>query len=58
MTHAEIDRLLSSAFHGGELMCRELRLSEQDAQFLAGHYPAAVKSLGGSWYEVTFIRTN
>ena len=53
MEHAEFDRLLSSAFHGGELTCRELRLSDEDARFLAEHYPATVTPLGEQWYQVT-----
>ena len=57
MEHAEFDRLLSSAFHGGELTCRELRLSEEDARFLADHYPAQVEALGEQWYQVTFDAT-
>ena len=51
----EFDRLLSAAFHGGERKSRELRLSEADAIFLAGHYPVTVESLGRQWYQVTFV---
>lgn len=57
MEYAEFDRLLSAAFHGGELTRRELRLSEEDARFLADHYPAAVQPLGEQWYQVTFEAT-
>ena len=53
MEHAELDRLLSAAFHGGERTCRELRLSDEDARFLADHYPAVVQSMGEQWYSVT-----
>lgn len=53
MEHAELDRLLSAAFHGGERTCRELRLSEEDAQYLADHYPAVVEPRGEQWYFVT-----
>lgn len=55
MNHMEFEGLLSAAFHGGEFKSRELRLSEEDARFLADHYPATVESLGGQWYQVTFI---
>ena len=54
MEHAEFDRLLSSAFHGGETVCRELRLSDEDARFLAEHYPATVEAMGEQWYQITF----
>lgn len=54
MDHAEFDRLLSAAFHGGEQVQRELRLSDEDAQFLTNHYPATAEPLGEQWYQVTF----
>lgn len=54
MEHAEFDRLLSAAFHGGEQIRRELRLSDEDAQFLTNHYPATVEPMGEQWYQVTF----
>lgn len=54
MEHAAFDRLLSSAFHGGELTRRELRLSDEQARFLAEHYPATVEAMGEQWYQVTF----
>lgn len=58
MEHAAFDRLLSSAFHGGELTRRELRLSDEQARFLAEHYPATVTPLGEQWYQVTFEEAN
>ena len=58
MEHAELDRLLSAAFHGGELTRRELRLSDEDALLLTRHYPAAVQPLGEQWYQVTFEGAN
>lgn len=54
MEHMELERLLSDAFRGGETLSRELRLSDEDARLLASRYPAAVKPLGGQWYQVTF----
>ncbi len=54
MEHAEFDRLLSSAFHGGETLKRELRLSEEQVRLLTDCYPALVEPMGGQWYQVTF----
>lgn len=54
MNYTELDRLLSSAFRGGERKCRELRLSSEDARFLADHYPVTVEPIGGLWYRITF----
>ena len=54
MEHAEFDRLLSAVFQGGEQIQRELRLSDEDAQFLSIHYPAVVEPMGEQWYQVTF----
>ena len=45
-----LGRLLSECFAGGERLRRELRLSEE----LAAAYPADVRPMGGSWYEITF----
>lgn len=59
MEHAEFDRLLSAAFHGGEQVCRELRLSDEDARYLTEHYPAAaVTPMGEQWYQVIFEGAN
>lgn len=58
MEHAAFDRLLSAAFHGGELTRRELRLSDEDAQYLADHYPAVVQPMGEQWYQVSFEGAN
>ena len=58
MEHAAFDRLLSAAFHGGEQTRRELRLSDEDARFLADHYPAVVQPMGEQWYQVTFEGAN
>lgn len=54
MEHTKLDRLLSAAFRGGEQLQRELRLSDEDARFLADHYPAVVEPMGEQWYQVTF----
>lgn len=57
MEYNELDRLVSSAFRGGEILSRELRLSEEDARLLAERCPAAVTPLGEQWYRVTFKAT-
>ena len=57
MERTELERLLSAAFHGGELLRRELRPSEEDAQFLTDHYPVTAEPLGDQWYQVTFNAT-
>ena len=45
-----LGRLLSECFAGGERLRRELRLSAEQA----AAYPADVRPMGGSWYEITF----
>ena len=52
--YESLDRLLSRCFTGGELLRRELRLTEEQAAYVAGHYPAQVVSMGEHWYEITF----
>lgn len=55
MEHAEFDRAFGPPpSHGGEQTRRELRLSDEDARFLADHYPAVVEPMGEQWYQVTF----
>ena len=49
-----LGRLLSECFAGGERLRRELRLSAEQAEELAAAYPADVRLMGGSWYEITF----
>ena len=49
-----LGRLLSECFAGGERLRRELRLSAEQAEELAAAYPADVRPMGGSWYEITF----
>ena len=50
----ELDRLISRCFAGGELLRRELRLTEPQAAYVAGHYCAQVVPMGEHWYEITF----
>lgn len=54
MERADLERLVSSAFCGGERLCRQLRLSDEDARFLAEHYPVTLDPLGEQWYQITF----
>ncbi len=54
MSRIEIEAMLSAAFCGGEICRRELRLTEEEAGYIAAHYPAGVAALGGNWYEITF----
>lgn len=54
MEHTAFDRELSAAFHGGERLTRELRLTDEQARYLAAHYPAVVQPMGGQWYHVAF----
>ena len=58
MTTIEIEQTLTAAFHGGDLRRRELRLTAEEAAYIAAHYPAALTPLGPgadkTWYEITF----
>ena len=48
---------LSDLFRGGELMRRELRLSEAEHAYLVHAYPAArLTPMGENWYEVSWKR--
>ena len=53
MNHPKLDKLLSDAFSGGERLCRELRLSDEDARLLSLCYPATVTPMGEQWYHIT-----
>lgn len=58
MTTIELDRTLSDAFHGGETLCRELRLTEEETEYIRAAWPSArLEPLGGpsggkAWYEM------
>ena len=55
MENTAFERELSAAFCGGEVLCRELRLTDEQAEYLAETCPtAAVEPLGGQWYQVSF----
>ncbi len=53
-----LDALLSICFEGGERRCRELRLSEADAQSIQDNYHATVRPMGDGWYEITFLEVS
>lgn len=58
MTTIEIETKLTAAFRGGEVRKRELRLTEDEAAYIAAHYSAVLTQMGESgtktWYEITF----
>ncbi len=58
MTTIEIESKLTAAFRGGEVRSRELRLTEDEADYIRAHYAAVLtpqgESGGKSWYEITF----
>lgn len=56
MTALEIDRVFSDAFSGGEILCRELRLTDEEIGYVRAHYAAEVIDLGGNWYQLQFKR--
>lgn len=55
---ADFERTLSQAFHGGECLRRELRLTREEADYLRKTYPRAqILPMPGpnaekAWYEV------
>jgi len=54
----EFERALSGAFHGGEILRRELRLTEEEADYIRAAWPfARLEPMSGSgqskaWYEM------
>lgn len=56
MTTIEIDRTISEAFSGGEVLCRELRLTAEEADYVRAHYAADMTDLGECWYQLQFKR--
>ena len=54
MENTAFERELSAAFHGGETLSRELRLTDEQAEYLTGRCSAVVEPLGEQWYQVTF----
>lgn len=56
MTTIEIEQKISDVLSGGEICCRELRLTEEEARYLRAHYPGALTDLGGQWYQLQIKR--
>lgn len=50
-----IHDLFSTCFEGGERRQRELRLTEEEAQYAQTHFSAQLRPMGESWYEITFV---
>ena len=50
-----LERWISESFEGGAVCRRELRLTEAEARYVAGAYPADLRPMGGQWYEITFM---
>ena len=38
MSATELDQAVSEAFSGGEVLCRELRLTPEEADYIRAHY--------------------
>lgn len=58
MSTIEIENMISEAFCGGEFRRRELRLTDQEAEYIRTHFRADLTSLDRgtekSWYEIIF----
>ena len=57
-TKVRLEQALSEAFAGGAVRRRELRLTDQEADWLRSRYPVLVRPIGPggekNWYEITF----
>ena len=55
---AQLDKKLSEAFAGGGIRRRELRLTDEEAAWVAARYTARVVPMGPGgdkyWYEIIF----
>ncbi len=56
MTTIEIERALSEAFSGGEVLCRELRLTDEELDYVRTACAATITDLGERWYQLQFKR--
>lgn len=57
MITIEIERTLTDAFQGGACRRRELRLTREEADYIAGHFPVHMTAMSTgekAWYEITF----
>ncbi|MCI8476831.1 MAG: hypothetical protein HFE97_00575 [Oscillospiraceae bacterium] len=50
----ELEARISACFEGGTRLRRELRLTPEEAHYLAAVCAAQVSPLGDAWYEITF----
>ena len=53
-TEAELERRISQVFDHGEILSRQLRLTAQEADWAAEHYPVLLTPLGEGWYDMEF----
>ena len=49
-----LEERITESFEGGQRLCRELRLSEAEAGYVARTYAALLRPMGEQWYEITF----
>ena len=56
MTTIELEHRLSDAFSGGETRCRELRLTDEERDYISAHYAVCLTDLGEQWYQLQFKR--
>mgnify|MGYP004507964295 CR=1 FL=1 len=54
MEEFQLTARLSEVFHGGERLERELRLTAEEAAWVAEHCPASLTDLGEGWYHMEF----
>lgn len=55
MKEQELEDRISRAFDYGEVLCRELRLTTEEACWVSAHYPARLTELGAGWYHMEFL---
>ena len=56
MTTIEIEQKISDAFSGGETLCRELRLTDEEAGYIRANFCASLTAMGEHWYQLQFKR--
>ncbi|MEG1858674.1 MAG: hypothetical protein RSB55_02620 [Oscillospiraceae bacterium] len=54
MDRIVLEEKISALFHGGEKTVRQVRLAEDEADYVSLHYLAEVRDLSKNWYEITF----
>lgn len=53
-----LERRIAESFEGGQRLCRELRLSPEEARYVQLAYAALLRPMGEQWYEITFQGAN